>query len=82
MDARVLDVSPVRGKAELRAFLGVPRRVYAGLPGFVAPLELERASVFSPGKAEVKNLQETALGEDQVCRFQVAMKDAERVRGC
>ncbi len=36
-----LTVQPVRGRADLRAFVGFPRRLYAGDPNFVPPLELQ-----------------------------------------
>jgi hypothetical protein len=35
----------------MRAFIAVPRRLYAGMPGFVAPLDQERREMLDPRKA-------------------------------
>ena len=43
-------VSPVESKADLNAFIALPRRLYAGHKGYVAPLDLERREAFTPGK--------------------------------
>jgi len=43
-------VSPVDSKADLKAFIALPRRLYAGHKGYVAPLDLERMEAFTPGK--------------------------------
>ena len=43
-----LTVQPVRGRADLRAFVGFPRRLYADDPSFVPPLELLLRRKLSP----------------------------------
>ena len=50
-DAAGLAVVPVETGRQLRAFLRLPRRLYAGLPGFVPPLDLERRGMFHPKAA-------------------------------
>lgn len=45
-----LVVSPVATKADLKAFIRLPRRLYAGHKGWVAPLNVERQEAFSPKK--------------------------------
>jgi hypothetical protein len=46
-----LAVVPVDSKQQMRVFLQLPRRLYAGLPGFVPPLDLERHGLFHPKAA-------------------------------
>lgn len=41
-------VSPVAGKADLRAFIELPKRLYRGRKGYVAPLDMERAEALTP----------------------------------
>ena len=43
-------VSPVATKADLKAFIQLPKRLYAGHKGYVAPLDVERKEAFSPDK--------------------------------
>jgi hypothetical protein len=43
-------VSPVETKADLKAFIALPRRLFAGHKGFVAHLNSERDEAFSPKK--------------------------------
>jgi hypothetical protein len=43
-----LAVTPVETKGDLAAFIALPRRLYAGMPGFVPPLDLERRSLLHP----------------------------------
>lgn len=43
-------VTPVQGKADLKAFIQVPKRLYAGRKGYVPHLDLERKDAFTPGK--------------------------------
>ncbi|MDP3240741.1 MAG: dATP pyrophosphohydrolase, partial [Reyranella sp.] len=43
-------VTPVESKADLNAFIALPKRLYAGHKGYVAPLDLERREAFAPGK--------------------------------
>ena len=50
-DVAGLAVVPVETGRQLRAFLRLPRRLYAGLPGFVPPLDLERRGMFHPKAA-------------------------------
>ena len=45
-----LVVSPVATKADLKEFIRLPRRLYAGHKGWVAPLNVERQEAFSPKK--------------------------------
>ncbi|MDP3160310.1 MAG: dATP pyrophosphohydrolase, partial [Reyranella sp.] len=45
-----LVVSPVATKADLKEFIRLPRRLYAGHKGWVAPLNVERQEAFSPTK--------------------------------
>jgi hypothetical protein len=49
LDSRLV-VSPVVSKADLKAFIALPRRLYAGHKGYVAHLNMERAEAFSPKK--------------------------------
>jgi GNAT superfamily N-acetyltransferase len=41
-DGGAVAVRAVRGRRDLRAFLRLPRRIYAGLPAWVPPLDRER----------------------------------------
>src|SRR5882757_800536 len=43
-------VSPVGGKSDLKAFIDLPKRLYAGHKGYVAHLNMERGEAFSPKK--------------------------------
>lgn len=43
-------VTPVAGKADLKAFIQLPVRLYAGEKGYVPHLNTERAEAFSPQK--------------------------------
>lgn len=45
-----IQVVPVRTSAELKRFIRVPARLYAGDPHFIRPLELERLDALRPGK--------------------------------
>lgn len=45
-----LQIVPVSDKAELRRFIGLPPRIYKDMPGFVAPLRMERRSILDPDK--------------------------------
>lgn len=47
----MLEIRPVRGRGELTEFIRLPRRLYAGLPGFVPPLDLERRDLLDPKRA-------------------------------
>lgn len=46
-------VQPVSGRRELSEFIRLPRRIYAGLPGFAPPLDQERREFLHPGRAPV-----------------------------
>ena len=48
--AQAISVTPVRGKAELKAFLDVPFGLYRDDPNWVAPLYLERYEHLNPAK--------------------------------
>jgi hypothetical protein len=41
-------VTPVAGKADLAEFIRLPKRLYRGMPGYVAPLDMERSEALSP----------------------------------
>jgi hypothetical protein len=43
-------VAPVGGKADLKDFIALPRRLYAGHKGYTPHLNVERHEAFSPGK--------------------------------
>jgi len=43
-------VNPVESKADLNAFIALPKRLYAGHKGYIAPLDVERREAFTPGK--------------------------------
>lgn len=43
-----LVITPVSGFRQLSAFLGLPRRLYSGQPGYVAPLDMEQRSLLDP----------------------------------
>src|SRR5260221_7629405 len=45
-----ISVKPVSGKADLKAFIDLPKQLYRGQPGYVAPLDLERAEALDPRK--------------------------------
>lgn len=40
-------VSPVAGRSDLAAFIQLPKRLYRGHPGYVAPLDMERGEALS-----------------------------------
>ena len=50
MSGSSLFVSPVATRADLKAFIALPRRLYAGHKGYVAHLNMERGEAFSPKK--------------------------------
>jgi hypothetical protein len=43
-----IDVSPVAGRSDLSAFIQLPKRLYRGHVGYVAPLDMERGEALSP----------------------------------
>src|SRR5438445_10524680 len=43
-------VSPVNGKSDLKAFINLPKRLYAGHKGYIPHLDVERREAFSPKK--------------------------------
>jgi len=43
-----VSVAPVAGKADLKAFIELPKRLYRGQKGYVAPLDMERGEALSP----------------------------------
>ncbi|MDQ7247953.1 dATP pyrophosphohydrolase [Dongia sedimenti] len=43
-----IDVAPVAGRSDLAAFIQLPKRLYRGQKGYVAPLDMERAEALSP----------------------------------
>jgi len=46
-----LEINRVRTRAELSEFITLPRRLYEGLPGYIAPLDHERRQLLDPIKA-------------------------------
>ena len=50
MPASDIVVSPVDGKADLKAFIDLPKRLYAGHRGYIPHLDAERRDAFSPRK--------------------------------
>lgn len=46
-----LHIRLVQSRADLRAFIALPRQLYAGMAGFVAPLDHERREMLDPRKA-------------------------------
>lgn len=46
-----ITVSPVSGSRQLSLFIKLPRKLYDGLPGYVAPLDMEERDMLSPKKA-------------------------------
>jgi hypothetical protein len=43
-----VEVSPVAGRSDLAAFIQLPKRLYRGQKGYVAPLDMERGEALSP----------------------------------
>jgi hypothetical protein len=43
-----IDVAPVAGRSDLTAFIQLPKRLYRGQKGYVAPLDMERSEALSP----------------------------------
>lgn len=43
-------ISPVSGKSDLKHFIELPKRLYSGQSGYVAPLDIERAETLDAGK--------------------------------
>src|SRR4029450_6614737 len=43
-------VMPVSGKSDLKAFMDLPKRLYAGHKGYIPHLDSERREAFTPGK--------------------------------
>src|SRR4051812_33004170 len=43
-----IDVSAVAGRSDLTAFIQLPKRLYRGHKGYVAPLDMERGEALSP----------------------------------
>jgi len=48
MTTPALRITPAVSRAEIGTFIAVPRLVYAGMPGWVAPLDKERAELLDP----------------------------------
>src|SRR3954454_15325988 len=43
-----IDVSAVSGRSDLSAFIQLPKRLYRGQTGYVAPLDMERSEALTP----------------------------------
>ncbi|MFO1080213.1 MAG: dATP pyrophosphohydrolase [Reyranellaceae bacterium] len=50
MSSNDIVVAPVAGKADLKAFIDLPKRLFAGYPGYTPHLDTERRDAFSPAK--------------------------------
>ncbi|QDH15860.1 hypothetical protein E3E11_08350 [Oecophyllibacter saccharovorans] len=48
-----IEVRPVTSQRDLQRFITLPRHLYAGLPGYVAPFDLEQRTLLDPKKASV-----------------------------
>ena len=46
-----LTITPVTSRRDLALFLSLPRRLYAGNPHYVAPLDHDRAQLLDPRKS-------------------------------
>ncbi|WP_342628766.1 hypothetical protein AAC691_01950 [Nguyenibacter vanlangensis] len=46
-----LVIIPVAGRRQMSLFLQLPRRLYAGLPGYVPPLDMEQKDLLHPAKS-------------------------------
>lgn len=57
----MIAVSPVASRRDLQDFLRFPRLLYRGLPGYVAPLDMEREQTLSPEKAPFFQSNEAAF---------------------
>jgi hypothetical protein len=49
-DVGAIGVTPVEDARDLRAFIDLPKRLYAGHPGYVPHLDMERRDTFNPRK--------------------------------
>ena len=45
-----IEVRPLSGAAEFTTFIQLPRKLYRGMPGWVAPLDFDRRKTFDPRK--------------------------------
>lgn len=45
-----IEVRPVSGGADYTTFIQLPRKLYKGMPGWVAPLDFDRRKTFDPKK--------------------------------
>ncbi|MFS3134625.1 hypothetical protein ACLRDC_04485 [Gluconacetobacter sacchari] len=50
-EADQLVITPVSGLRQLSHFIRLPRRLYAGLPGYVPPLDMEQKDLLDPRKS-------------------------------
>lgn len=48
-----IEVRPVTSRRDLRLFMTLPRRIYNGMEGFVAPFDMEQHGLLDPGKAAI-----------------------------
>lgn len=48
-----VDVRPVRNRRELNCFIKLPRQLYQGMEGFVAPFDMEQVSLLHPRQSAV-----------------------------
>lgn len=47
----MIAIRPVRSRADLTTFITLPRILYRGMPGYVAPLDFERRQLLDPRKS-------------------------------
>jgi hypothetical protein len=66
-----LSIALVASRAQLRTFIALPRVLYAGMAGFVAPLDQERRELLDPRKA--------AFYAHGVAAYWLAMRDGRVV---
>lgn len=62
---------PVQSRADLQAFVALPRRIYAGMSGFTAPLDRERRELLDPRHA--------AFFQHGRAQYWLAERDGRRV---
>ena len=56
-----IEIVPVAGKARLKQFIELPKRLYHGHKGYIAPLDMERGEVLTPKKNPYFSHAEVAL---------------------
>ena len=57
-----IDVSPVAGRSDLAAFIQLPKRLYRGQKGYVAPLDMIRELI-----ADNKSMARAMRNAHEIC---------------